>query len=164
MAKKSNDLADMIAKLSEEMKENPVLIESDLEYPLEISGIKKNTLSPSINRERTGSFVKIRPCAEEYENKTYLGIYLGDFPIGCDVGLFTKTKILHILKNSNPAIFVPDLKKVIFGYESWWGEIESQEDLKDITNDDINNVWYVKVLKELADKEEKDGKEKEKVV
>ena len=47
-------------------------MESDFEYPMEISGIKKNP-PKNINNEKTGMLVKIRPCAEEYENKTFHG-------------------------------------------------------------------------------------------
>ncbi len=57
-------------------------------------------------------------------------------------------------ESPNPAIFVFDLKKVIYGYESWWGEIKSEEDFRKITDLDINNLWYVKALKELLKKEE----------
>jgi hypothetical protein len=38
------------------------------------------------------------------------------------------------------------------GYESWWGQINSPEELKAITDVDIQNVWYVKALKEMAEK------------
>jgi len=57
----------------------------------------------------------------------------------------------------NPAIFVFDLNEIIFGYESWWGVIESEKQLKEITNDVIDNVWYVKALKQIdeLDKEKK---------
>ncbi len=58
---------------------------------------------------------------------------------------------LHVSPYSNPAIFVPELKKIIYGCESWWGEIESPEDFKEITSDDINNVWYVQLLKAMED-------------
>ena len=50
---------------------------------------------------------------------------------------------------TNPAIYVFDLQRIIFGAESWWSIIENQEELKDITDDDINNQWYVKALKAM---------------
>lgn len=56
-------------------------------------------------------------------------------------------------------IFVPDLMKVVLGVESWWDTIDKPEDLKQITDVDIQNVWYVKALKEMAQKQkEKDEK------
>ncbi len=101
---------------------------------------------------KTGSLVSIRPVADEYDNKTFLGIYLGVMTTGNMVEF--KDGVLHIsLGHYNPAIFVPDLGKTIFGYESWWGEIESEEQLRKITDDDIQNVWYVKALKQIAESE-----------
>ncbi len=151
MSEKLGDqLAELFEKFSKEMEENPIKIESDFEYPMEISGIK-NINSKNINTKKTGSLVKIRPCADEYEDKTFLGVYIGDIPVEVVLGLYTKTNILTIINRTNPAIFVPDLNKVIFGYESWWGEIESEEQLKKITDNDIDNVWYVKALKQLSE-------------
>jgi hypothetical protein len=134
------------------MKENPIEMESEFKYPIEISGIKK--ISPRVNDTKAGSLVKIRPCADEYKDKTYLGIYMGDIPVDFHIGLYTKTNILSIVPHGNPAIFVPDLKKIIFGYESWWGVIKSEEEVKEITDDDIDNVWYVKLLKQMIEKED----------
>ena len=101
-----------------------------------------------------GSLVKIRPCGEEYGNKTYLGFYIGDMPTHVYSSYNPESNILTIKNSTNPAIFVPELKRTIFGYESWWGEIKSEEELKEITNEDIDNVWYVKLLRNLNSKEE----------
>jgi hypothetical protein len=49
----------------------------------------------------------------------------------------------------NPAIYVPALKRLVFGAGSWWGEIKTEDDLKEITDKDINDVWYVQALKAL---------------
>ena len=62
-------------------------------------------------------------------------------------------QMLSISNMYNPAIFVPEINEVVFGYESWWSLINSSEDIEDITNDDISNVWYVKMLNNL-DKQE----------
>mgnify|MGYP000282015848 FL=1 len=40
-----------------------------------------------------------------------------------------------------------------FGAESWWSIIENPEELKDITDDDINSQWYVKALKAMHKEE-----------
>ena len=50
---------------------------------------------------------------------------------------------------TNPAIFIPSLNKIVWGYGSWWGEIASAEKLHQITDSDIQNVWYVRALKQL---------------
>lgn len=102
-----------------------------------------------------GQFVSIRPCAEEYGNKTYLGLYLGDMATTVSLG-YDKTngQIIPNFYRHNPAIYVFDLKKIIFGMESWWGEIESEEQLRNITNEDIGNVWYVQALRQLSQVDE----------
>jgi hypothetical protein len=62
------------------------------------------------------------------------------------------TKELNLSYHSNPAIFVFELNKIVFGAESWWGVIENEDELKKIkiTQDDIDNVWYVKALKAIS--------------
>ncbi|RKO61643.1 hypothetical protein [Caldibacillus debilis] len=127
-----------------------------IEFPLTIQGIQNHFTKDGMGSlYECGKLVKIKPCGEKYENKTYLGILLGDLPIGAFVSFHHDDQKLHITPHSNPAIFVPELKKIIYGYESWWGEIESLEDFKEITTEDIENVWYVKLLKAMIPEEDK---------
>lgn len=123
-----------------------------IEYPIEVSKINCEKQTYGYEDGDIGGFVSIRPCAEEYQNKTYLGIYLGDLPISPTVTHNSETKELNVGFMNNPAIFVFDLKRIVYGCESWWGLIENEEDLRQITDADINNVWYVKILKELEQK------------
>lgn len=95
-----------------------------------------------------GAWAAIRPVAKEYNSKTFLGIFLGELPF--QSVLSVDKKVLNVHAAGNPAIYVPDLKKIIFGYESWWHVIKTPEDLATITDKDIENVWYVKALKELG--------------
>jgi len=60
----------------------------------------------------------------------------------------------------NPAIYIPKIGKVIYGMESWWKVINNKEELKDITDNDINNVWYVQALKILGDKDASKNRKK----
>ena len=109
--------------------------------------MKQATLLKGHNRE-PGIFVFIRPCGDQYESKTYLGIYIGDASVrgyDDDTGELNEKPYHH-----NPCIWVPDLKEYIFGFESWWGEIKDEKQLRQITDDDIENVWYVRALKELT--------------
>ena len=39
---------------------------------------------------------------------------------------------------------------IILGCESFWSKIENAEELKDITDEEINNNPYMKILKELG--------------
>ena len=92
------------------------------------------------------TLVAIRPVSNN--NKiTYLGFLLGDMATGCGMKI-TDEKVKSTLSGYNPAIFVPELNKIVFGYESWWSEIESEEDFKQITDKDINDVWYVKLWRQ----------------
>lgn len=60
------------------------------------------------------------------------------------------TKELSVSFDNNPAIFVFDLNKIIYGCESFWGIIETETDLKQITDQDIDSIWYVKALRQLG--------------
>ena len=60
----------------------------------------------------------------------------------------TKKESLNILTVTNPAMYVFELNKIVFGAETWWRKLTSPEDLKAITDDDIENTWYVKLLKQ----------------
>lgn len=95
----------------------------------------------------TGSLVKVRPCGDKYGKKTYLGFLIGEVALGSSWSV-SDDKIQLEFAGHNPAIFVPELGEIIYGAESWWEEIESEDELKEITDSDIDNVWYVKLLKE----------------
>lgn len=125
-----------------------------IEYPIEVSKI--NFANVKAQNAKSGILVRIRPCEDKYEGKTYLGLYLGDLATRATAEHSPKTKELNINFVTNPAIFVFDLKKIIFGYESWWGIIESEEELKKITDQDIDNIWYVKALNALNQAEKGD--------
>ena len=116
-----------------------------IEYPIEVN----NMIVRSVDYydKDCGQLVKVRPCDEQYENKTFIGILLGDLPYMNSVMFKDENKELTIYSVSNPAIFVPELKKIIFGMESWWSRVNSIDDIKDITDEDIENTWYVKLLR-----------------
>lgn len=97
---------------------------------------------------QTGDFVKVRPCGDWAENKTFLGIYIGSGALSSSISI-EDDKIVCSWSHYNPAILIPEVGKIVYGCESWWGEIESEEDLKEISDLDIENVWYVKAIKQL---------------
>lgn len=139
------ELTDM-EEFMKDFTEN-VRTDVDLKFPLEVSEIKMNGARSGTSRI-VGSWVSIRPCDGD---KTYLGVYLGDMTLSSFCSYHLKTKVLSITPHTNPAIYVPDLKRVVWGMESWWGTISKPEDLKKITNADIQNVWCVKALIELGE-------------
>lgn len=117
-----------------------------IEYPLTIQGIESQKIEARGTYEM-GSLCEISPCEKEYEGKSFLGIYLGDLPIGIHTTYDRKSGILNNFAMTNPAIFVPELKKIVYGMESWWRIIKKPEDFKGISKEDIENTWYVKMLK-----------------
>lgn len=103
---------------------------------------------------KCGDWVRVRPCAEEYRNKTYLGVFIGTIALGQGASIKKRSKTLTIKRNTyNPMIFIPDLNKVVFGCGSWWSKVEDPSVLKDITDETIDNVWYVKAMKSLDSKD-----------
>lgn len=112
----------------------------------ELAHPKNKMIEPGFMGHKMGALVQIRPCGKEYEGKTFLGFYLGEFALGSSITIEDDTIQLN-WGHHNPAIFVPEIGKIIYGCESWWQEIESEEQLKQITDKDIENVWYVQLLK-----------------
>ena len=121
-----------------------------LEFPFEVADIrKKESLYDGRNISgRCGQLVAVRPCDKACGGKTYLGFFIGDLPTSVHCTYADDSKVLTIDTGvSNPCILVPELGRLVWGYESWWYKIDSPDDLKQITDDDIDNVWYVKALK-----------------
>jgi hypothetical protein len=107
------------------------------------------TESDPVNTRRCGIPVKVRSCKKEHGDKTYFGILIGDVPLS--LGATIEDNILFVSRQRyNPAIFVPELNDIVYGAASWWGEIEDEDELNDlITDDTIESVWYVKLLKKM---------------
>lgn len=45
--------------------------------------------------------------------------------------------------------------------ESWWALIKGPEHLKEITDGDIQSVWYVQALKAMTEAESEHGEEED---
>ena len=129
-----------------------------IEFPLTIDDILfKGLYDFNLYRDRVGSFVAVRPCGAEYENKTYVGILVGDLPTSIAVSLNHKSNDLKVFgDHHNPCIVVPSLGKIVWGYESWWHLIEKPEALDAISDEDIEGTWYVKALSEMMGVSAKD--------
>lgn len=104
-----------------------------------------------LGRAGCGDWVKVRPCDPALGGKTYLGVLLGEAAMGVHLSYVRETRRLKVTCGMrNPAIYVPDLKRVVYGVESWWGKIETPDDLCEITDAVVDDVWYVRALKELG--------------
>lgn len=139
-------------------------MEGSIPYPIEvtaakITGLKYNQKSLG-SRVTVGDPVSIRPVKSvDPEEKTYLGFYMGDIPCMGTIFYDPEDKDLKFMVRGNPGIFVPALKRMVFGFESWWGAIKDEKHLREITNEDIQNVWYVQALKWITEKKESEDKE-----
>jgi hypothetical protein len=121
-----------------------------IRWMLEASDVKEAIYSEGEPiKTNKAAFVKVRPCGEEYGGKTYLGILLGDMACGTSMSV-EGNKIKVSWASYNPAIFIPGLNKIVFGYESWWSKIDDPDKLKDISDDDIDKTWYVQMFKEMV--------------
>ena len=127
----------------------------DLSWQLpfnECKELKYDHSDPLFQDSDTGRLVRIRPCDKEYKEKSFLGFYLGEIAQSI-VHLVNPEDNSITAKRSfyNPAIFIPDLGKTIFGGESWWNFIEHPDEAKDLISDeDIKAVWYVQALEKLT--------------
>lgn len=116
-------------------------------------GDEQEDWCPGMWRDHVGQFVAVRPVKSiDPEGKTYLGLFLGELNVmGRGVSFNSETNTLTVVAPyGNPAIFVFDLNRVVFGYQSWWEIIENETDLAQITDADIQNTWYVKALQQMA--------------
>lgn len=128
-----------------------------IEYPITVSKIETTPIKYEDTwHAKIGQLVAVRPCGDEYGKKTYIGFYLGDLPLQSTVHFNEKEGLLKVGTMTNPAMFVPELNKIIWGCGSWWHTIDNEEQLKEISDEDINNVWYVQLAKAMSVKENKE--------
>lgn len=155
------ELADMVNSLAAEIgafkKDNIVIIPPVHDFedePREVQCVRfmNNPFEKNLGKK----YVAVRPVDSQ---KTYLGIYLGNAPIMLTGVYNIPEKEIRMSARTNPQIFIPELMKVVFGYESWWAQIEDEKQLRQITDNDINNVWYVRAMKEMTSEPPKDPEE-----
>jgi hypothetical protein len=142
--------------------------QSEYELPITVTEIqKKGQFVADHPMCACGTLVRIRPVTDKGDKaQTYLGIFIG--AIATDLfTLFVDDKsslitpkrgaLKLLVGGNNPAIFVPALRRLVFGYESWWAPIENPEDAERmITDEDIKNVPYVKAIKAMLEREDAD--------
>ena len=125
-----------------------------MKFPITVNKIEHRDAMSFFSSGAIGKFVSIRPCGDNPDNLTFLGLYVGDLPISIHLDYKEEGQILTISQGfSNPAIFVFDLNKIVYGAESWWGTIDTEDDLKRITNADIDDIWYVKAMRAMMEEE-----------
>jgi hypothetical protein len=112
------------------------------------AGPALQTNNVSMRGYECGQLVKVRSTRPEHGKKTYLGFLIGDVATSINVSIQGDT--LNVGYGlTNPAIFVPELRTVIYGYESWWGAVKTPEQLAEITDETIQQQWYVQLLQNM---------------
>lgn len=100
---------------------------------------------------KVGRLVAVRPCDKELNGKTFVGVMIGDVALSMSASFNPDTGVLNVgAVMHNPAIFVPELKRIVLGCESWWSVIETADQLVQITDADINSTWYVQAIKAMG--------------
>lgn len=119
-----------------------------IEYPIVVNAIEQKPIDYSdiLYKSYVGKPVAVRLCNND---KTYLGLFLGELPSSSTISL-NKENVLTVNHMMNPAMFVPELNKIVFGYESWWKILENEKNFKEISDTDIENIWYIRALKSVC--------------
>lgn len=125
-----------------------------IEYPLTIMGINNQKIDTAGLGHVCGELCEVRLEGKDTGEKSYLGIYLGDLPIAIHTSYNRDSGILSNSTMTNPAIYVFELRKIVYGCESWWRPIKSVDDFSGILKEDIDGTWYVQLLREMQKEEE----------
>ena len=130
-----------------------------IEYPLTIQGIENTPIDTAGTGRSCGVLCEVTLAEEETGEKSYLGIYLGDLPTGIHSTYDPKTGKLSNFAVKNPAIYVFELKRIVYGYESWWRLNNSLDEFKGISMEEIENTWYVRLLRVMQQNSNDEVKE-----
>lgn len=118
-----------------------------IEYPIEVTSIELAE-GFDLYKKSIGRIVRIKPCFEETEEKEYLGIFLGEL-FSCNaVSYKRQEKHLTVTPVLNPAIYVPELKQIVYGYESWWSFIENKDEISLISRDESLKQFFINIFEE----------------
>lgn len=145
-----------VFSMQEDEGECPDFKSRYLEFPLTVQGIELRGCLPPMRE--VGKLVRVRLCDDD---KTYLGVYLGELARAPMAYTRSDSQNLIVSLYQNPALFVPALSRIVWGDESWWSIIDSEDDLRNISNDDIASQWYVRLAKDLFSKSKTNNGEEE---
>lgn len=90
-----------------------------IRYPLVVEGIDVDSFSQMPSREQAGSLVLVW-FMEGEERRRDWGILLGELAIEPLVSYSRDTRRISVNALGNPAIFVPSVRRIVWGCESWW--------------------------------------------
>lgn len=118
----------------------------EINWLLTFQGCKslKPDKSPILKENTGAQLVSVRPCDPFYQDKTFIGFMLGDLATGIGVSASGEGEYEVYPTGHNPAIYIPEIGKIVYGRASFWGRITNENDLVAITDEAIRNTWYVK--------------------
>lgn len=102
-----------------------------IEYPITVSSIKTNHDEYDFYEKRRGEICKLHLTNDD---KVYTAVLLGELPYMTTESYNPETGKLTVTVIKNPALYVFDLKKVVYGAECWWqglGETIKMPDISD---------------------------------
>lgn len=123
-----------------------------IEYPIQVEGIRVEEVF-SLNERAPGQLARVRPCGDNPEGRTYLGFFLGELPTQPYASYQIKERVLKVGMAANPAIYVPELGRIVWGAESFWSRVSSKDALREISDKDISSQWYVQALRRVSGQE-----------
>lgn len=127
------DLPEKIVRVCRKDADNPVPINNKtvceacphfkskyIQYPITVKEIINRPIEDS-RKDKIGSPVKIQICQEDGKvSRSYDGIFMGELCIEIHTAYNEQTQTVINTPISNPAIYVPELKRLVYGYESFW--------------------------------------------
>jgi len=151
------DLAKMADAMERDKVENGEIVGLEkMAFPVEVADVHVFDAKGFSERTQVGSLVRVRPCDKASGDKTYLGIFLGSMILEPDVFYRDKSHKLEVMMHRNPAMFVPELKRIVWGCVSWWSPVETPEDMERmITDESIAKQPCVIALKAMIEAEKK---------
>ena len=118
-----------------------------IEFPVSINGIQNEEFKTRC--EMAGKIVKVKPKGDEYGDKIYIGLLVGDIPAYNHISLLENTNILKVAPITNSAIFIFELNKLVLGIECWWDEVKTLKELFELETDE--KKWYMVFAKERVE-------------
>lgn len=119
-----------------------------LQFPIEVNEIINSPVVPDkLYPAEPGTLCRVRLCGSLDGTKPLIGIYAGELPDEIYSSYDCKTKSVVNQLSKSTAIFVPELKRLVYGCECFWSVIKSRQELKDLVSSDTDFAFYSKFLK-----------------
>ena len=98
-----------------------------------------------------GDLVKVKPSDPKYDNKCFLGFFLGEIALGSTVKV-DNTTITSEFVRFTPFFYVPDIGEWFYGISGWWALIKNENDFDEILASNPESTWYVELAQAMLRK------------